>query len=410
VFLANEDSVAMASGIRDKVAIIGMGCSRFGERWDVDGAALLVEAFSEALADAKIERAQIEAVWYGVCVDSLHMGGSGIPASVALRLGAMPVTRVENMCATGTEALRGAVYTVASGAADIVLAIGVEKLKDAGYGGLPPPFRGALNSMWLPTSSSPAGFAQLACGYQAKHGISRDDLKRSLAHVSWKSHRNGVDSPKAHLRKAVDIETILNAPIIAEPLGLFDCCGVSDGAAAAIVATPDIARALAKGRDIVTVKAIQLSITSGKEAATNDWDVASVWNTQIAAARAYREAGIDNPREQLDLIEVHDCFSITELVTMEDLGLSKSGRAIFDVLDGVYDADGALPCQTDGGLKCFGHPIGASGLRMVYEIYSQLLGRAANRQLSQPSLGLTHNLGGPPTSGVAGISIIGLQR
>jgi acetyl-CoA C-acetyltransferase len=314
---------------------------------------------------------------------------------------------MENMCATGTEALRGAVYAVASGACDIALAIGAEKLKDTGYGGLPPPFKGTFNDLWMPMGSAPAGFAQLAAGYRAKHGISKEELKRAIAHVSWKSHQNGVHSPKAHFRKAVDMETILNAPIIAEPLGLFDCSGVSDGAAAAIVCTPEIARALGK-RDLVSVKAIQLSISSGVESTMSDWDGSHVRTTRAAAKRAYAEAGITKPRDQINLLEVHDCFSITELVTMEDLFISGEGRAVHDVLDGFYDSTGGIPCQIDGGLKCFGHPIGASGLRMAYEVYTQLLGRAGDRQLSSPSIGLTHNLGGVPYLGIAAISILGL--
>lgn len=396
----------MASGIRDKVAILGMGCSRFGERWDAGTHELLAEAFDEALGDAGVERSQIDAAWYGSALDSVNVGNSAIPASTALRLDGIPVTRLENMCATGTEALRGAAYAVASGACDIALAIGAEKLKDTGYGGLPSPYKGTFNDLWLPLGSAPAGFAQLASGYRAKHGVSREDLKRAIGHVSWKSHQNGQHSPKAHLRKPVPMETILNAPMIADPLGLYDCCGVSDGAAAAILTTPEIARSLGK-QDIVTIKAIQLSISSGIESTTGDWDGSHVRNTRNAAKRAYAEAGIDKPREQLSMVEVHDCFSITELVTMEDLGLSDEGRATFDVLDGVYDRDGAIPCQIDGGLKCFGHPIGASGLRMAYETYSQLLGRAGARQLTDVSMGLTHNLGGVPYQGIAAISILG---
>ncbi|MBB4642980.1 acetyl-CoA acetyltransferase [Rhizorhapis suberifaciens] len=398
----------MATGIKDKVAILGMGCSRFGERWDANSSELMREAFDEALADAGIERSQIEAGWYGSAMDNVNVGNSAIPASTALRLDGIPFSRMENMCATGTEALRGAAYAVASGAVDIAVAIGAEKLKDTGYGGLPSPYKGTFNDMWLPMGSAPAGFAQLAAGYRTKHGVSKEDLKRGIGHVSWKSHQNGVRSPKAHLRKAVPMETILNAPMIAEPLGLFDCCGVSDGAACAIVTTPEIARALGK-KDLVTIKAIQLSISSGIESQMNVWDGSHVRNTRNAAARAYKEAGITDPREQLGLIEVHDCFSITELVTMEDLFISKEGRAVNDVLDGFYDAGGKVPCQIDGGLKCFGHPIGASGLRMAYEVYSQLLGRAGERQLSSPSVGLTHNLGGVPYQGIAAISILGLS-
>ncbi|MET4578592.1 acetyl-CoA acetyltransferase [Ottowia thiooxydans] len=399
----------MATGIKDKVAILGMGCSRFGERWDAGTADLLAEAFTEAMADAGIERRQIEAAWFGSCMDSVNVGNSAIPASMALRLDGIPVSRVENMCATGTEALRSAAYAVASGAVDIALAIGAEKLKDTGYGGLPSPFKGTLNDLWLNLGSAPAGFAQLAAGYRNKHGITPERLKQALAHVSWKSHENGALSPKAHLRKRVTMEQILNAPMIAEPLGLFDCCGVSDGAAAAIVTTPEIARALGK-KDIVSIKAIQLAIGSGVESSTDQWDGASVRTTRLAAQKAYAEAGINDPRSQLDLIEVHDCFSVTELVTMEDLFISPEGQAVDDILDGFYDrTGGGVPCQVDGGLKCFGHPIAASGLRMAYEVYTQLLGRAGERQLSSPSLGLTHNLGGVPFQGIAAISILGLH-
>jgi acetyl-CoA C-acetyltransferase len=232
-------------------------------------------------------------------------------------------------------------------------------------------------------------------------------LKRAMAHVSWKSHRNSTLSPKAHLRKAVTMEQILAARIIAEPLGLFDCCGVSDGAAAAIVTTPDIARGLGK-KDLVTIRAIQLSVSTGVETTMSQWDGSHVVTTRNAAKRAYQEAGIKDPRKELSLMEVHDCFSITELVTMEDLFVSDSGQAVKDVLDGTFDRDGSVPCQVDGGLKCFGHPVAASGLRMAYEIYSQLQGRAQGRQLVNPTLGLTHNLGGVPYLGVAAVSIFGL--
>ncbi len=399
----------MATGIKDKVAIIGMGCSKFGERFDAGTHDLMKEAFDEALQDAGIERQQIEAAWFGSCLDYVNVGNSAIPASIALRLDGIPFTRVENMCATGTEALRGAAYAVASGAVDIALAVGAEKLKDAGYGGLPPTYKGTLNDLWLPLGSAPAGFAQLADGYRTRHGISKPELKRALARVSWKSHQNGVLSPKAHLRKAVTMEQILEAPMIADPLGLYDCCGVSDGAACAIVTTPEIARALGR-KDMVTVKALQLSISSGIESTTNVWDGSHVRNTRKAAQRAYAEAGVQDPRKQLSLLEVHDCFSITELVTMEDLFISQPGGAVHDVLDGFYDREGGgVPCQVDGGLKCFGHPIGASGLRMAYEVYNQLQGRAGERQLASPSLGLTHNLGGVPYQGIAAISILGLH-
>jgi acetyl-CoA C-acetyltransferase len=397
----------MATGIRDKVAIVGMGCSKFGERWDCGPDDLIVEAVGEALTDAGIERDRIEAAWLGVFFDEQSTGKSPLPLSMTLRLPNVPVTRVENLCATGTEALRGAVYAVAAGACDVALAVGVEKLKDTGYSGLPERTKGSFEDLYLPSITAPGAFAQLASAYAAKHRYTIPELRQAMAHVSWKSHENGARNPKAHLRNRITVEQVLAAPMVAQPLGVLDCCGVSDGAACAIVATPEVARSLGK-REFVSVKALQLAPSNGVEAGHASWDGAHTLTTRIAAKRAYEEAGLAKPREQLDLLEVHDCFSITELVLMEDLGLSDLGRAPHDIRDGRYDHDGALPCQVDGGLKCFGHPIGATGLRMVYEIYLQLLGRAGERQLGSPSLGLAHNLGGIPNRNVASVAIFGL--
>lgn len=399
----------MASGIKDKVVILGMGCSKFGERWESSPSDLMVEAFEECLTDAGIEREQIEAAWFGAGIDAFNVGSSAMPLAIALRLNYIPVTKVENMCATGTEAFRGAVYAVASGACDIALALGVEKLKDTGYGGLPQRSRGVENDMYWPNLSAPGAFAQLASGYQAKHGINKDDLKRAMAHVSVKSHANGAKNPKAHLRRPITEEQAINAPYIAEPIGLFDCCGVSDGAACAIVTTPEIARSLGKDNR-VAVKALQLAVSNGMESShsgPDSWDGSYLKTTRIAAQRAYDEADIRSPRDELTMTEVHDCFSITELVTMEDLQLADEGQAVKAVLDGTYDADGKTPCQIDGGLKCFGHPIGASGLRMIYENYLQFQGRAGERQLDDPKLGLNHNLGGFPHQNICSISILG---
>ena len=232
----------MARGIKDKVAILGMGCSKFGERWDMNAEDLIVEAVEECLDDAGIERSRIDAAWFSTAIEEQHVGKSGVPLAVSLRLPYIPVTRVENYCASGTESFRGACYAVASGAADIALAVGVEKLKDTGYGGLPQRTRGAVADMVWPNASAPGSFAQLATAYSAKHGVDAGELKTAMARVSVKSHANGAKNPKAHLRKEIDIDTVLNAPMVAEPLGLFDCCGVSDGSAAALVTTPEIAR------------------------------------------------------------------------------------------------------------------------------------------------------------------------
>jgi len=398
----------MATGIKDKVAILGMGCTRFGERWDMGAEELMVEAFEECLADTGLERKDIQAAWLGHCLEEVGMGKCAAPMGVALRLPHIGITRVENYCATGTEAFRGAVYGVASGAYDICLAMGVEKLKDTGYGGLPNPGSGfgSLTWQWFPNASAPGLFAQIATAYAANHKVADKDLKRALAHISAKSHANGALNPKAHLRRPVTIDQILASPIIAYPLGLFDCCGVSDGAACAIVTTPEIARQLGK-KDLVSVKAIQLAVSSGYEGAFNEWTGDNFYTAGKCSLAAYKEAGITNPREEISMLELHDCFSITELVTYEDLHISERGNAWRDVLDGFYDRDGKIPAQIDGGLKCFGHPIGASGLRMIYEMYLQLSGRAGERQLANPRYGLTHNLGGFPHQNVCAITILG---
>ena len=396
----------MATGIKDKVVILGAGCSKFGERWECEPADLMAEAFEECIADAGIEKNQIEAAWQATGIDQFSVGPGAMPLSMALRLPYIPVTRLENYCASGTEAFRAATYAVASGACDIALAMGFEKLKDTGYGGLPQRSRGVSNDMYYPNLSAPGMFAQLAAGYRAKYGTSKEDLKRAMAHVSVKSHANGLKNPKAHLQRAISEEQVLNAPMIAEPIGLFDCCGVSDGAACAIVTTPEMAKSLGK-KDLISVKALQLCASNGEEGGFDNWDGSYVATTRIAAKRAYEEAGVSKPRKEISMTEVHDCFSVTEMVTMEDLFLSEDGGSVKDVLDGVYDADGEVPCQIDGGLKCFGHPIGASGLRMLYEMYLQLGGRAGDRQLSNPKLGLTHNLGGFPHQNVVSVAIIG---
>ena len=198
----------MASGIKDKVAIIGMGCSRFGERWDIGAEGLMVEAFQEAIADAGIEKKDIQAAWYGVCMDEVNVGKGAPSMGLALRLPNIPISRMENYCATGTEAFRGAVYGVASGAYDICLALGVEKLKDTGYGGLPAwgSTAGSLTWQFFPNATAPGLFAQLASAYVAKFKIKNDDIKQAIARVSVKSHTNGALNPKAHLRKAVTID------------------------------------------------------------------------------------------------------------------------------------------------------------------------------------------------------------
>ena len=398
----------MATGIRDKVAILGMGCTRFGERWESSAEDLMVESFVECLADAGIDKKEIQAAYMGTQKEEVSIGKGAVPMAQTLKLPYIPVTRTENFCATATEAFRAACYSVAAGVYDIVLALGVEKLKDTGYGGLPAGSIPVNAFMSGPNTTAPGSFAQLATAYAAKWNIPMSKIKEAIAHISVKSHANGAKNPKAHLRNAVTEEQVKAAPMIAYPLGLFDCCGVSDGSAAAIVCTPEIAKSLKRNQDIVKVKALAICDSSGAEAMHTDWDGSYFVTTRKAASMAYEEAGVKNPREEVSMMEVHDCFSITEFVTMEDLHISPKGGAYEDVMGGFYDLDGHTPCQVDGGLKCYGHPIGASGLRMIYAMYEQLLDRVPpERKVKQARVGLTHNLGGSPWANVAAVAIVG---
>ena len=397
----------MAEGIRNKVAIVGMGCTKFGEHWDRSAESLVLEAFEEAMEDAGIEKKDIEAAWLSTCFDEVNVGKSAIPLAAALKLPYLPVTRVENFCASGTEAIRAACYAVASGSCDVALAVGVEKLKDIGYGGLPDfsQLRGIYNRLIFPNQTAPGQFAMLATKYFDRYGLSPEEGKLTLAKISAKSHANGALTPKAHLRKIVDVETIMRAPMIAWPLGLYDCCGVTEGAAAAIIVRVDDAKPMRP--DPLYVKSLQIAVSAEEEYRYQQWDGTHVETTYRCGVRAYEEAGIKNPRKEISMMEVHDCFSITELVTYEDLQISPQGKAKEDVDEGFFELHGKIPCQSDGGLKSFGHPIGASGIRMVYEVYKQLQGKCGERQIKNPRLGLTHNLGGFPANCVIGISIWG---
>ena len=385
-------------GIKDRVAIIGMGCTKFGERWESGPADLIVEAAYEAYEDAGIDSKDVQAAWLG----TVQTFRTGQPLAQALKLDYVPITRVENACATATDAFRNASYAVAAGVYDMVLALGVEKLKDSGFSGLA--VGEGVTSGVEPPTPPPSQFAMAATRYFHHYGIPYEEGKRVLAQIASKNHHNGTLNPKAHFQREVSVEQIMKAPMIAWPLGLYDCCGVSDGAAAAIITTPEIAKSFR--RDYVLVKGLGLAVGSFGML-RDDWDFVHFPENVRAAQAAYQEAEVTAPREEIDLAIVHDCFTITELIIAEDLGFSARGRGRDDVEAGAFTLEGDLPINTDGGLKCFGHPIGASGIRMIYEVYKQLQGRAGQRQLQKADLGLTHNLGGRPGSFTASVSLFG---
>ena len=387
--------------IKDRVAIIGMGCVKFGENWEQSLEDMVIDATYEAYEDAGIDPKDIQAAWWG----TVFAGETGQILATPLKLPYIPVTHVENACATGSEAIRAACYAVAAGIYDIVLAVGAEKLKDTGYSGLPQTRPIATWSYRLTTQTPAAVFAMMATGYFAKHGLTIEDGKRLLAQIAVKNHRNGSLCPKAHFQQEITLEQALNAPMIAYPLGLFDCCGVSDGAAAAIITRADLAKKFRP--DPIYIKSVQICQGPREGWISQNYDFAHVEETYRCGIAAYQEAEIKNPRKELSIAEVHDCFSITELTIMEDLQFSPRGHVKEDIEAGTYTLEGELPVNSDGGLKCFGHPIGATGLRMLYEVYKQLQNKADKRQIKNPRLGLTHNQGGEPGAATVSVLIAG---
>jgi len=392
----------VAESIKDKVAIVGMGCVKFGENWEQSAEDMMIDAAYEAYEDAGIEPKDIQAAWFG----STQIG-QGEPLATALKFDYIPVTRVENLCATATDAFRNACFAVASGMYDVVMALGCEKLKDTGRGGLGGGGGGGApgSALMVPAGGPFHYFSRMANRYMEHYGWRYEEFKPILAKIAVKNHYNGSLNPKAHFQRPITEEQAINAPMMAWPLGLYDCCGVSDGAAAAIITRADIAKNFRD--DYVLVKGLGLAVGARQGYLQQSYDMVHMEETVRAAQQAYAQAGIKDPYKEIDLAEVHDCFTITELVIMEDLGFAPRGRAPEYVKEGRFNLDGDLAVNPDGGLKSFGHPIGASGLRMLYEVYKQMQGKAGPRQRKNPTLGLTHNFGLNPGSGVASVCILG---
>jgi len=392
-------------GIKDKVAIVGMGCTPFKEHWDKGLDDLLIEAADATYADAGIVKDDVDAYWFGTA----QSGMSGITVSAPLKLQNRPVTRVENFCASGSEALRQAAYAVASGAYDVAMAIGAEKVKDGGYQGLnafPIPNDGTARSL-----TAAAMFSLIVPAYAEKFGVDEDTLKTVLAKIASKNHFNGARNPRAQFRKEMSVEAICASPTVAGRLGVFDGAGVADGAAAAIVVRAEDAHEYTDKP--LYIKALSFVAGNGSGLIDPDYDYTTFPEVEAAAKDAYAQAGVTDPRREITMAEVHDCFTPTELVLMEDLGFSNRGEAWKDVEAGVFELGGELPVNPDGGLKSFGHPVGASGLRMHFENWLQLRGEAPDdRRIASMDgdgrkLGLVHNLGGYPGEMVSFVSILG---
>jgi acetyl-CoA C-acetyltransferase len=393
-------------GIKDKVAIIGVGCTRFAEHWDKGVDELLLDATGEAFAAAGVGKQDVDAYWLGTA----QSGMSGITLARPLELEGKPVTRVENYCATGSEALRQAAYAVASGAYDVAMAVGVEKVKDSGYQGLnafPIPADGTQRTL-----TAAAMFSMVAPAYAERYGVDGEELRGVLARIASKNHANGARNPKAQFRREMPADRICAMPAVAGQLSVFDCAGVADGAAAAVVVRAEDATRYTDHP--LYVKALSFVAGNGSGLADPSYDYTTFPECAAAASDAYAQAGITDPRREIAMAEVHDCFTPTELVLMEDLGFCERGTAWKECQAGTFDLDGDLPVNPDGGLKSFGHPVGASGLRMLYECWLQLRGEAPEERripaaALERKLALTHNLGGYPGEMVSFVGIFGVH-
>jgi acetyl-CoA C-acetyltransferase len=393
-------------GIRDRVCIVGMGCTQFKEQWNKGVDEMLVDSVTDAIADANVKLNDVDAWWLG----TMASGNSGITLAKPLKLDYKPVSRLENFCATGSEAFRNACYAVASGAYDLVGAVGVEKLKDNGFSGLAGGGIGGDGTAAQITA--PAIFSMLGPAYAKKYGVDADEFKDVLTRIAWKNHYNGARNPRAQFQKEVQKEAIKASPLVAGQLGIFDCSGVSDGSAAAIICRAEDVHKYTDNP--LYVKALSFVAGPAIQQMDPEWDYTSIEEVVRSASDAYSQAGVSDPRLELAMAEVHDCFTVTELVLMEDMGFAERGMGWKEVLAGTFDLDGELPVNPDGGLKSFGHPIGASGLRMLFECWLQLRGKAPEeRQIKSVAagrkLGLTQNLGGGPGECVSFVSIVGTE-
>ena len=381
--------------ISGAVAIIGIGKTKFGENFELSYADMVVAAAYQAYADAGITSEMVDAAWLGTAFAYTYSdeGNAGTSLAEPLGLYPKPVSRVANYCATGMDAARHAALAIAAGECETALVVGAEKMRDVG------PRESLLGQhverghpIYAKGRTAPGMFALIANRY--KHAV--HDPREAMTAVAIKNHYHGSLNPLAHFRKPLTADEVTAAPPISGPLRLYDCCPTTDGAAALVMTTVERARAL-RPHDYIVVQALELAATTGYFSAQFDPrnDFLGFSATQAAAQKAYQVAGVRRPAELVEGALFHDCFTITELINYEDLGFCEKGEGWRFVLEGKSALDGALPVNPSGGLQSCGHPIGATGVRMMADIVEQLRGQAGKRQVRDPALGLAHTLGGP---------------
>jgi acetyl-CoA C-acetyltransferase len=372
------------------VSIIGIACTKFGERWDVSLRDMIAEAGVMAIEDAKITGDQIEALFVGNMsggrfVEQEHIGALIADCAGLSRLH-IPSTRVEAACASGGLALRQGVLAVASGYHDIVIAAGVEKMTDVSSGTAADALASAADREWecFFGATFPALYAMMAKLHMRRFGTTHDQM----AQVAVKNHHHASFNPVAQYHMEVTIEDVDKSPMVADPLHVLDCSPISDGAAAVVLVPTEIAKRFAD-----TPIRIAASAQASDTLALHDRrDLTTLDATVHAARQAFAQAKIE-PR-QVDVAEVHDCFTIAEILAIEDLGFVEKGQGGPATEEGMTALGSLLPINTSGGLKACGHPVGATGIKQAYEIALQLRGEAGRRQVDEAEIGLTHNVGG----------------
>jgi acetyl-CoA C-acetyltransferase len=380
--------------IAGNVAVVGSAATLFGVQHERGYIDLIEEAARGAIADAGLQNEDIEAAWLATAVPEIISmeGDSGTPITQAIGFAPRPVTRVSAYCSSGMEAVRGAAMAVAAGEYELVLVVGAEKMRDVTpRGSLVSRVGNSTHPTLAKGRSAPGGFAMLASAYLHEYDRNTDDL----AAVAVKNHEHATRNPIAQFNTPVTMDQVRSSPIVAAPLRLLDCTPTTDGAAALVLAPVEWARA--RGVPYAVLDGIGFSVSDGYYTGlfNVDNDFLGFRATREAARVAYRQAGIENPRADLDLVECHDCFTITEIVNYEDLGLCERGTGWKLLQEGATTIGGDIPVNLSGGLQSCGHPIGATGVRVVKEVADQMTGRAGERQVVGARRGLAHTLGGP---------------
>jgi acetyl-CoA C-acetyltransferase len=385
-----------------EVAVIGVGCTRFGEKWSESFRSLFVEAGTLALEDAKVAGEQIDAMYVGNMsagrfVEQEHVGAL-IADYAGLASTHIPSTRVEAACASGGLSFRQAVIAVASGMEDIVVAAGVEKMTDVASGASVDALAGAADREWegFVGATFPGLYAMIANDYMHRYPLTREQL----AQVAVKNHYNGARNPIAQFQQEITVDTVLHSSLVADPLRLFDCSPITDGAAAVVLAPMERAREFTD----TPVRVLASAQASDTITLHDRRDISTLDATVAAGQRAFAMAGLSH--RDIDLVEVHDCFTIAEICAIEDLGFCRKGEAGRLTAEGFTTLNGGLPVNTSGGLKACGHPVGATGIKQVCEVVLQLRGEAGKRQVNGAKIGMTHNVGG--TGATVAVHILGV--